>query len=396
MKAHTADLIILGAGCAGLSIACELAKLSLANAKIPSVLLLEPKQHAFTRKTWCYWEVNNKTDNSMVSNRWSEWSFSSKMGSCTHRSSEWHYVCVPSENFYQAALQSITECPSISIHYGRSANGVHSTVKGIVVETDEGPIICKNLIDTRPPSNEELLSCRLLQVFLGYEIQTKEPIGDLEKVGLMESMANDSGGFHFDYLLPLKSDRMLIEFTRFGAKPLTQQELAKDMEESLQRRFPAGNFLVENMEYGIIPMGLPQIPQPRDRRWVYAGTRAGAVRPSSGYAFAEIQEWARRCAINLIERDLPLPHPVRPKVVKAMDHLFLDVLAHRPDLGPKLFLSMAQRLNPNVFARFMAGKCSLGEILKVVFSLPAKPFLTRLLLDLGSRLSLRSPFNQPK
>lgn len=394
MKVHPADLIVLGAGCAGLSIARELALAGLASSKIPKVLLLESEAATSIRKTWCYWEKNTQTDNPMVSNRWPVWSFSSEAGGCTHRSRDWHYACIPSVNFYRAALQSIGECPSIDIQYGLSANEVHSTPEGIIVQTDKGPFICNHLIDTRPPANEELLSSKLLQVFLGYEIQTTEPIKDLERVGLMESMTTDSRGFRFDYVLPLNPDRLLIELTRFCAEPLTQEQLTRDIEEALQRRFPTGNFIVQKMEYGIIPMGLTQKSQPKDPRWVYAGTRAGAVRPASGYAFAEIQEWARSCAKNLIEKGAPLPHPPRPRIVKAMDHLFLDVLAHRPDLGPHLFLSMAKRLDPSVFARFMAGKCSSSELFKVVYSLPFKPFLIRLLQVFKSSLGLQRTITQ--
>ncbi len=50
----TADIIIIGAGCAGLSLAWQLTQRGLSGR---NVVLLEPRTEYGRDRTWCFWNV---------------------------------------------------------------------------------------------------------------------------------------------------------------------------------------------------------------------------------------------------------------------------------------------------------------------------------------------------
>lgn len=389
MKPRTIDLAILGGGCAGLSLARELASASESGRDIPGVLILEASPGCSSSKTWCYWEENWQAEQSRAPHHWPSWSFSSGKEVHRHESGNWRYTCLPAKAFFQDALETIERCPLVDLLEGWSVDRVDCLPEGLLVHAGKEQFLCRHLVDTRPPRREDQLASRLFQGFLGFEVRAKDHTADPGTVGLMESMQSDELGFRFDYILPLESDRLLVEATRFSTEAVSKDQLLDDLRGSLSRLIPSGEFELLREEFGLIPMGMPDLPQPTDSRWVNAGTRGGAVRPASGYAFAGIQEWAAACAQHILEHDKPIPHPGRPCLLKAMDHLFLDVLAAEPDLAPELFLSMARHLNPDTFARFMTGSCGPGELIHVIGSLPFKPFLLGLVRELDLPLNTR-------
>ena len=62
-----ADLIILGGGCAGLSLAMRLAALGDA---CPSVIIIEQRSHYQHDRTWCFWQSKSTSMQSLVTRKW--------------------------------------------------------------------------------------------------------------------------------------------------------------------------------------------------------------------------------------------------------------------------------------------------------------------------------------
>ena len=64
----------------------------------------------------------------------------------------------------------------------------------------------------------------------------------------------------------------------------------------------------------------------------------GAVRPSSGYAFLRIQEWAEQC-VNLLEKNKNLiSHPNEKVIIKKLDMIFLKVITNNLKYSPLYIL----------------------------------------------------------
>ena len=65
----------------------------------------------------------------------------------------------------------------------------------------------------------------LKQVFFGLEVRLESPHRLDDAAQVMKDMRVDNEGFMFDYVLPLDRHTLLVEFTRFAAKPLPAENL---------------------------------------------------------------------------------------------------------------------------------------------------------------------------
>lgn len=389
MKQVHADLVILGGGCAGLSLGRELSLLEKEGRRIPRTVILESKPSSFSSKTWCHWRPTGQEDSIPVARKWNEWTFSSDKERIHHSTRAFEYVCVRGEDFFRNALEYIRQSQMIHLQTGTRVTSVDDSGPRFRIQLPDKEIFCHQIVDTRPPDPGLMEKCILFQSFAGFEVTTPGNTISTRSVGLMESMTTDKHGFRFDYSLPLNNNRMLIEATRFSPDPLSETQLLRDLSGSLSRILPDGNFKIHRQEYGVIPMGLPEPARPANPNWVLAGTAGGAVRPASGYAFADIQEWAQACAQSLVGNGVPVGHRGLSGMLRQMDMLFLCVLSRNPGIAPDLFLSMASNLDPGRFVRFMTGNAHASDLLAVVRSLPARPFLQ----EIGHKLASPARFD---
>jgi lycopene beta-cyclase len=285
---------------------------------------------------------------------------------------------VPSANFYERAQQDIDSTPSISLLQGLSVTEVNPNGRCIEVETSAGRINTYQVIDTRPPTHARCNEAPIKQVFYGLELRLNEPLQDPEIVRLMSQMSTDARGFKFQYLLPLSSDRVLLEVTRFSAASLPLATLKNEVYEAVKTTFPAGIGEIIRHEQGVIPMGLPLAGGTGDPRWVRAGTSAGAVRASSGYAFQRIQRWAKNGAAAFLKQ-----HPVSQQTpitgtLAWMDSIFLETLRRNADLAPDLFMALARNVPADRLVRFLTDQPRVADLAAVIAALPARPMLKTL------------------
>ena len=70
------DLAILGGGCAGLSLARDIARLAPQTSGGRRVVVLEPRLRYENDRTWCGWFLADETQDPLVSRRWPAWRFS--------------------------------------------------------------------------------------------------------------------------------------------------------------------------------------------------------------------------------------------------------------------------------------------------------------------------------
>ena len=142
------DLAILGAGCAGLSLARELA---LRGVK-QSVLILEPRQEYEDDRSWCFWS-KKKDDLSnelapLVSHSWPRWAFGLLGKTQESRScQDVYYHFVRSVDFYKNCLATLEKCASIQLRMGLSVTGLTRHEKGWFVQCSDGNYIAKQVVD---------------------------------------------------------------------------------------------------------------------------------------------------------------------------------------------------------------------------------------------------------
>jgi lycopene beta-cyclase len=372
------DLIIIGAGCAGLSLGVQLAKMG---DVAPKTLLLEQRKVYENDRTWCFWGRQGGPYSDLANHQWAILTAQAEKRKISLECSFAPYHLLSSKTFYDDALQSIGSNPLIELRMDSVLLKEPQFHQGWwEFETSFGRIRAKSIVDTRPKSLSDLGDTKLWQSFLGYEIECDEAVFDPKTAMLMDFYGANSEFVGFNYVLPQSDKRALIEFTVFARRPYIQEELVSRLDESAVQYLGAKNFTILRKESGLIPMGLvtdSALAQNSKTHpsYVHVGLTAGAARPATGYAFQRIQEWAAQCAKALSKNGLPIKHVQDSFLLRKMDNIFLNVIRNNPELGPELFLDLFTKVDSRKLIRFLSDRGHLLDYLSIVKALPATPFL---------------------
>lgn len=371
------DLIIIGAGCAGLSLGVQLAKM---NGAAPKTLLLESRKFYENDRTWCFWGQPGAAYSGMASHQWTQLMVRSPKEKVSFDCTFAPYQILPSQTFYDYAVEFIAQNALLNLRMDSVVLQEPQYQEGWWhLDTSFGPIRARAVVDTRPKSMEFLKNTKLWQSFLGYEIEGNEAIFDPLTACLMDFYPSNSEFVGFNYVLPQSEKRALIEFTTFAHRPYFANELQSKLDQSVEQYLKGRDFKIIRTESGLIPMGLAPddalVAKAGHPSYIYAGLTAGAARPATGYAFQRIQEWASKCADAIKETGLPLANTNDSYLLKKMDDIFLNVIRDHPDLGPELFMDLFAKVEGKRLVRFLSDKGHLVDYLAVIKALPAAPFL---------------------
>jgi lycopene beta-cyclase len=376
------DLIILGGGCAGLSLGMNLANYGEA---CPRTIILEGRHHYTNDRTWCFWGGFESDSEKLASHRWESFSITTGKDRVARNCEENPYLMVAAEDFYRQSQEVIAQSPRIKLMMDNTVSGeVLKKERLWHVETPTGVYAAPMIVDTRPQVALADDSQPLLwQSFLGEEMITEQDLFDPGCVELMDFSESSAGRILFLYVLPFSKRKALVEVTVFGPEPLKKEDLEDSFGLLVKKRLRGLPYSSGRREHGILPMGAPAKKQQKEPGYIHAGLMAGAARPSSGYAFQRIWKWSKECAIALIRGCPPLSHPEDPPIIRSMDNLFLQVLCSRPELAPDLFFSLFSKAEPACVARFMTDHASFSDCIAIMASLPAAPFLSELVKTVG-------------
>ena len=115
----------------------------------------------------------------------------------------------------------------------------------------------------------------------------------------MDFRCDQSKGIHFIYLLPLNKNSALVESTIFSKNIEKPSFYLNAIKLYLRKYYNLTKFVKSHHEKGIIPMHDITV----NSKFTYnIGTRGGAVRPSSGYAFTFIQKQVFQIKNQLISK----------------------------------------------------------------------------------------------
>jgi lycopene beta-cyclase len=372
------ELLILGGGCAGLSLAMELAKLG---QQAPRTIVLEQRTHFENDRTWCFWGDDTTPFSQLATCSWKSVSVGFAGNAIRLDCRETPYRMLASNQFYSAALNALTDAPKLSLNMGSQVLTEPEFIEGLwQVETHQGRLTACNVVDTRPQSKPSLGGALLWQSFYGHEIDCESSVFDSGCVNLMEFLPASTQGVSFSYVLPLSSNRALVESTVFSEVPLTASMLASDLAAAIERQVNGAAFTVIRSEQGILPMGLVAPPAHAEKKkpnFVFAGQGAGAARPATGYAFQRIQRWAQSCSSLIAQGKPPIGHPKDSALQAKMDTIFLNVIRQQPELAPSLFVDLFSRVKTQRVINFLNDCPSLLDYTAVVMALPARPFLSQ-------------------
>ena len=376
------DLIILGGGCAGLSLAMKLAELG---NRSPQTLILESRKAYDNDRTWCFWGDDTTELSHLVGQSWKRVLVKTEKRRAVLDCGDSPYQMIESGVFYDEAMKVISGAERIQLKLGVPVTELQKKDGLWRIETTGGTHTARMVIDTRPSSKSTRDTAILWQSFLGREVECEESRFDPGTVDLMDFAVCDQGQIAFCYVLPFTHTRALVEATVFTTQPLGPRDLTQALEGYIAKHIRGSAFVVRRSESGILPMGLSKQPSSPDPTYARAGLAAGGGRASTGYAFQRIQRWARACAKKIGEGSPPIGHVPDPILAQAMDDLFLRVLRLRPESAPEIFLALFEKTSPARLIRFLSDRGTLADHAAIAAALLRMSFLKALPAALMSR-----------
>ena len=200
----------------------------------------------------------------------------------------------------------------------------------------------------------------------------------------------DGAGVAFGYVLPDDARTGLVEYTQFSRSRLSDVEYDKALAEYLDARYGgAGGYDVSEVEDGAIPMTDAVHARRVGRRVLRLGTAGGATRGSTGYTFAAMQRQAAHVAADLVAGRPPATPPAYPARHRWMDSVLLRALDRGLVDGPELFTRLLLGNPPARVLRFLDGRTSRLDELRVMTTTPTVPMARATLDDAVARVRRR-------
>jgi len=383
--------MILGAGCAGLSLAWNLVERGV---KHP-ILLVDRRERFENDRTWCFWDVEPTPFSNLATHAWTRWMVHDGRREKVVDCPEYPYLRIRSADVYRRVLDRLAGVPGVDLALGRSILGVDESREGVKVATTIGDFSGLRAFDSsgRPPGSVVRgLRPELLQHFFGRTIRVSRPVFDPSCPTLMDFRTSQKDGPHFVYLLPLSETEALVENTYLFPFAISVARHRAEIADYLAKRYgvaPKDCTLIEE-ESGAIPMTMA-LPTASGggSRIIPIGLAGGAARPSSGYAFLRIQRQTAALAAQVASGSRFEPgqalRPLGSPKYRFFDAIFLRTLADRPDLAPSIFSRMFERAAPASVVRFLGERSTALDDLKIVAALPKLPFVASAIRSATSR-----------
>ena len=376
------DYLFSGAGASATLLLLNMEKQGLLQDK--KILIIDPDTKHNNDKTYCFWSEQNEPltllCRNLISHQWDEVSVNRNIKESL----------LPKKYFHISSIDVYKELRRIINQYNfqRIEGSVIEMItieNGVKVITDSSVWESSLVFDSRPPKylppkNDDT---HLLQSFIGYVITTDDPILNTNCMDLMDFNVDQLGATQFMYVLPLGEGKMLVELTRFGIEAITQKEANSVLDLYITQRF--GNYQILDIEIGCIPMSTADISVESLPGVIAIGGRAGAVKPSTGYAFKNMFNHAERLADSLKRN-------IKPAVItdssrfRFYDRLLLLILTKQPFQGKPIFEALFKKNEiKNVFL-FLDEKTTLIQDIRIFLTLPIKPFLKAVGWVVSSRM----------
>ena len=219
------DIVIVGAGCSGLSLAYRLINSSY------SVCLIENKPITNRiRKTWSYWDAYEHPFKHLNKYLNKKLSIHNNKSTSILDCSEQNYCSIDSYDFDKYVLNDIDECANVEIMFDTEIKEIITTHERYDINLNKGSINAKYIFDSRPNSQ----TIDMKQVFKGLFIRFNKEIKNFN-TQLMDF--TEKNEFHFFYCLPMGDDTYLFESTYYTPLRKDKNEMTDEVHEYIKKRY---------------------------------------------------------------------------------------------------------------------------------------------------------------
>ncbi|WP_371667287.1 lycopene cyclase family protein [Streptomyces sp. NBC_00289] len=377
-----ADVAIVGAGAAGLSLAHRLACPAPGTRRL-SVLLVDapPGPLRPPRRTWCFWERGRGRYDAALTAAWRHLRVHTPDGRMIEDDiAPLRYKMIRSDDFEDLIGHDLARSEEVQ-RLQATVETVEGITEGAHVHTravDGRPLTVRArwVFDSRPLGSLPAARTTLLQHFHGWFVHCDRPVFDPGTVELMDFRTpQPPRGLSFGYVLPTGGRQALVEYTEFSPEVLSRQGYEAALRHYTEDVLGLTGLEVVGTETGVIPMTDAPFARQTAPSVFRIGAAGGATRPSTGYTFAAVQRQTRAVASALAAGRRPLPPPAHSARSRAMDAVMLRALDSGRVDGADFFARLFTQVPMERLLRFLDGRTRLHEDLSVGIRTPVLPML---------------------
>ena len=349
------DYVIIGGGCAGLSLAYELEIHE--KLKDKTLAIIEPRTEYKKDKTWSFWKVVTHNFDDCVKKNWENFSIniSDKTNYLTCK--DYPYQSIDSGLFYEKTNNRLKE--NKNIYFFKNIAEINT----------------KNSFIFNSVSNIKKSHLNLWQHFCGVEIETKKNFFDEEIFNLMDFDCEQRESVHFFYTLPYSKKNALVETTWLSKmNDNSQKDYDQQIKDYIEKHLKIKDYKISYKEEGAIPLFYPSYE--REKNKINIGTAGGMTRLSTGYTFLNIQEHSKFIRENIENISTTNKFEISKKY-QFLDDIFLRVLNKHPEKMPYIFFNMF-KTSPKTIIKFLSNKSNYLEDMSIILKMPKLTFIKAL------------------
>jgi len=318
------DIIIVGAGAAGLSLASSIAQTEMLSHL--QVLLLDKSEKKGNDRTWCFWESGDGDYDDILTRSW------------------------PSVYFHSNSLST---------------------------KLDIDPYISDMVFSSKLPIDIDYSkSLYTDQHFGGWFVEFQEDVFDSDTATFMDFRIDQNNEHRFCYVLPLTGRKALVEVAIFSNDHQDQNGYDQILADYISEYISESDYSIKEREYGVIPMTNYSFWDHNKGKLYHIGTAGGAVKPSSGYAFRRILQHTDRIIECLVSKgSISKSYDQFRGRHLLYDSTMLDVLEVQNISGAKVFSDLFKNAKPDLILKFLDGDTTFIEDIGIMKSVPIWPFI---------------------
>ena len=349
------DYIIIGGGCAGLSLAYELETHD--KLKNKNLAIIEPRDEYKRDKTWSFWKVFPHNFEDCVKKSWNNFTINSPNETKYIECKTTPYQTIDSELFYNKILSKLKLNKNITFFKNiNEVNKSNSIIFNSVAKYDDQ----KN---------------KLWQHFCGVEIETDKEFFDDEIFNLMDFACDQRNKVHFFYTLPFTKNKALVETTWISELDNDNlKDYDQQIDNYLSNHLNIRNCKINYKEEGAIPLFRQKSIKKLNE--INIGSAGGMTRLSTGYTFLNIQEQSKYIRENIDKINKVKLFEINKKY-EFLDNIFLKVLKKNSSQMGNIFYKMFDS-SPSSIINFLSNKSSLFEDLEIISKMPKTIFIKQL------------------
>ena len=349
------DYIIIGGGCAGLSLAFELEIHEKLRNK--TLAIIEPRDRYIRDKTWSFWKVTSHNFDDCVKKNWQSFSINIPDKTNYLKCKNFPYQSIDSGLFYEKIFKKLNK--NKNVYFFKDISEINS----------------KNsfIFNSVPSFKKDHRN--LWQHFCGIEIESQSNFFDDEIFNLMDFDCEQRESVHFFYTLPYSKNKALVETTWLSKiNDNSQKDYDKQLKDYIEKHLNLKDYKITYKEEGAIPLFYPINNDKKNK--IDIGTAGGMTRLSTGYTFLNIQEHCKYIRENIENIANVKKHKISNKY-QFLDEIFLRVLEKHPERMPDIFFKMF-KTSPKTIIKFLSNKSNFFEDISIILKMPKLTFIKAL------------------